>query len=218
VPNPGIAQLLIDSALKSELRRRLEEAPEEVFGEYSLSAEERALLRAPDHRLLPLLAEALGAQTRSEELAPPASPAPAVSLPVDSQMLPDAQMALTVIPCLVGGQIAYAAWIAPMHEGADPSRMPPPPGAMLPGQPLTPLHAVIQVSGAQLKDAGGNLRVNLWASFRQSTNAASPASAASAVLAPEVRAAAAAVHAATPAERYEKLLALAQSLEGGGAP
>jgi hypothetical protein len=215
VSKSGIAQLLIDSALRPELRRRLEEVPEEVFGEYSLGGDERALLRAPDHRLLPFLAEALGEALLDDE---PAAPEPALHVPVDSRMLPDAQMALTVIPCLVSGQIAYAAWIAPMHEGADPSRMAPPPGAMLPGQPLTPLHAAIQVSGAQSKDGDGNLRVNLWASFRQSTNAAFSAPGAGAAAAPEVRAAAAAVHAAAPLDRYEKLIALAQAFEGGSAP
>ncbi len=80
-------------------------------------------------------------------------------------------MALTVVPCVVGERIAFATWITPMHEGADPSRLPPPAGATLPGQPLTPLYAVIQLTAAQSKDAAGNAQVSMWAAFRQSSNA-----------------------------------------------
>ncbi|MGA7236819.1 MAG: hypothetical protein WBY44_14120, partial [Bryobacteraceae bacterium] len=136
------------------------------------------------------------------------------------------QMALTVLPCLVGDRIAYAAWITPLHEGGDPSRLPMPASATLPGQPLTPLHAVIQLSAAQSKDAAGNLQVSMWASFRQSSNTVAPAPPeaagnpdaspfASPLDSPEVQSAAAAVHAASPSDRYDKLVALTRALHGG---
>ncbi len=135
-------------------------------------------------------------------------------------------MALTVLPCLVGDRIAYAAWITPLHEGGDPSRLPMPAGATLPGQPLTPLHAVIQLSAAQSKDATGNLQVSMWASFRQSSNTVvpSPPEAAgnpdappfgSPLDSPEVQAAAAAVRSAAPDDRYKKLVALTHTLHRG---
>ncbi len=222
---PDITRLLIDSALQPELCRRLAEAPDGVFGEYELTAEERELLRRPDYRLLPLLGAALGtAQAQREPTESPA--APEIHTPNESRVIPDTQMALTVVPCLVAGQIAFAAWIAPMHEGADPSRIPAPAGAVLPGQPLTPLHAVIQLSSAASEDAAGTLQVSMWASFLKSTNAASPAPPEAAgnpasppfgspLDSPEVRDAAEAVHTAAPAERYEKLVTLTRALNGG---
>jgi hypothetical protein len=226
VAKPDIFQLLIDSALRPELRRRLAEAPEAVFDEYDLKPEERELLRHPDHRLLPLLGAALARAVHPEPRGAGLPACAKVHIQNDSRLLSDVQMALTVLPCLVGDRIAYATWIAPMHEGGDPSRLPMPAGASLPGRPLTPLHAVIQVSAAQSKDADGNLQVSMWASFRQSSNTAAPPSPetagdpdaspfASPLDSPEVQAAAAAVHAAPPAERHEKLVALTRTLHGG---
>ena len=55
LPKPGIDQLLIESALQPELRRRLLESPDEIFRDFDLSEEEKEILRRPDHRLLPLL-------------------------------------------------------------------------------------------------------------------------------------------------------------------
>jgi hypothetical protein len=224
VPKPDIFQLLVDSALRPDLQRRLAEAPDSVFDDYDLNPEERDLLRHPDHRLVPRLG-AVVARTIGLRPVDPDPPRDALN-PHDSRLLPDAQLALTVVPCLVGDRIAYATWIAPLHEGGDPSRLPLPPGATLPGQPLTPLHAVIQLSAAQSKDAAGNLQVGMWASFRQSSNVASPpppeaegnpevSPFASPLDSPEVQAAAAAVHAAPPSDRYEKLVALTRALHGG---
>src|ERR1700722_14558137 len=68
---PNIAQLLIDSVLQPELRRRLAETPSQVFGEYDLSDEERECLLNPDHRLLPLLGAALSA-AHADRLQPEA--------------------------------------------------------------------------------------------------------------------------------------------------
>jgi hypothetical protein len=219
---PGITRLLVDSALDAELRRRLAETPDDVFEEYELTVEERELLRNPDHRLLPLLGAALARREEAEAAPQPEE----IQVSAGSHLLPDSQMALTVVPCVVGGRIAFAAWIAPMHEGADPSRLPPPAGATLPGQPLTPLYAVIQLTAAQSKDAAGNAQVSMWASFRQSSNAvaAAPAETAgnperapfgSAMESADVRAAVAAVRSAAPADRYDKLVALTRTLRGG---
>ena len=163
---------------------------------------------------------------RITQVAQASRPARRPTLKATANYLPDAQMALTVLPCLVGDRIAYAAWITPLHEGGDPSRLPLPAGATLPGQPLTPLHAVIQLSAAQSKDAAGNLQVSMWASFRQSSNTVAPAPPeaagnpdaspfASPLDSPEVQAAAAAVHAAAPEDRYEKLVALTHTLHRG---
>jgi hypothetical protein len=234
VPKPDIFQLLVDSALRPELSRRLADAPDTVLNEYDLDAEERELLRHPDHRLLPRTT-GLRPVDPDPQSHPTSTQDPrGAGLPAcaeapnqnDSRMLPDAQMALTILPCVVGDRIAYAAWIAPLQEGGDPSRLPIPAGATLPGQPLTPLHAVIQLSAAQSKDAAGNLQVSMWASFRQSSNTAAPPPPEAAgnpeaspfgspLDSPEVQAAAAAVHEAPPADRYEKLVTLTRTLHGG---
>ena len=71
MPKPDITRLLIDSALHPELRARLRETPEEVFAEYDLTAEEREILRCPDHRLLPLLGAALGRREEAERSVEP---------------------------------------------------------------------------------------------------------------------------------------------------
>jgi hypothetical protein len=230
VPKPDIFQLLVDSALQPDIARRLAETPDNVFGDYDLTPEERELLRRPDHRLLPHLGAAVARATGLRPVDPASGaglPACAeVPSPDVSHLLPDAQMSLTVIPCLVGDRIAYAAWISPLHEGGDPSRLPIPAGASLPGQPLTPLHAVIQLSAAQSKDTAGNLQVSMWASFRQSSNQVAPpppeaagnpeaSPFASPLDSSEVRAAVAAVHSAPPEDRYEKLAALTRALSGG---
>ena len=216
--------MLVDSALQPELPHRLAETPERVFEDYDLSPEERDLLRHPDHRLLPHLGTAVARATGGSAEGLPAF-AEVVS-PVNSRLLPDAHIALTVVPCLVGDTIAYATWISPLQEGSEPSSLQIPAGASLPGQPLTPLHAVIQLSAAYSKDANGNLQVSMWASFRQSSNVISPpppeaagnpdaSPFASPTDSPDVQAAASAVHAASPADRYEKLVALTRSLHGG---
>jgi hypothetical protein len=210
VAKPDITRLLIDSALQPELRRRLAETPDAVFEQYDLTAEERELLRHPDQRLLPVLGAAL---QRDGQTHPPFSnPVP---LAIDSQLLPDTQMALTVVPCLIGERISFATWISPLPENGDPSRLPPPVGATLPGTPLAPLYAVINLSAARAKDANGDLRVNMWASFRQNSNAAAPRPELPANDSPEVKAAADAVLAAAPEERYEKLAALVRALRDG---
>ena len=207
---PDITRLLIDSALQPELRRRLAEAPDAVFEEYDLTAEERELLRHPDQRLLPVLGAALQREGQSQ---PPSSNPIAVT--INSRMLPDTQMALTVVPCLIGERISFATWISPLPENGDPSRMPPPAGATLPGTPLAPLYAVINLSAAQAKDANGDLRVNMWASFRQSSNAVTPPRELPAYDSHEVKTAAEAVRAAESEERYEKLAALVRALRRG---
>jgi len=229
VPKPDIFQLLVDSALRPELQQRLAETPDSVFDDYDLTPDERDLLRHPDYRLLPCTTGIRPVDAEASAQVPRGEGVPACGEtlnPDDNRVLPDAQLALTVVPCLVGDHIAYAAWIAPLHEGGDPSRLPLPAGATLPGQPLTPLQAVIQLSAAQSKDAAGNLQVSMWASFRNSSNTAAPAPPetagdpaaspfASPLDSPEVQAAAAAVHAAPPSDRYEKLVALTRALHGG---
>lgn len=219
---PGIDQLLIQSALDAELRRRLRESPDEVFQEFDLTEEERDVLRRPDHRLLPLLGAALTRQARPSDpdRAPEvSSEGAAPHAVIQARTLSDLSLALAVVPCVRAedGQatgISYAVWVNPLAEGVDPSSLPPPSGASLPGQPLAPLHVVLKISAIQLPDAGGWPQVGLSASLRQSSNIAGPplpGSAGAPESAPQsdaVRAAVAAVRAALPEERYGKLIAL----------
>lgn len=205
-----IARLLIDSALEPALRRQLAEAPDEVFARYELTLEERELLRNPDQRLLPMLGAALA---RREEAEQPVAEAPAMAGASDAVLLPDSLLALTVVPCAVEDRIAFAVWVSPIAEGVDPATLPVPAGATLPGTPLTPLHAVIQLSAARSKDD-----VSMWASFRQATNVFAPAPQQDAPIdSPEVQTAAAEASAAAAGERYEKLVALMHALRGGEA-
>jgi hypothetical protein len=231
VSQPDILQLLVDTAIQPELRRRLAEAPESVFEQYALTEEQRELLLHPDHRLLPLLGAAMASQAATGP-APAASPeARPLSIGADPTIpegheLRDSLMALTIVPCLTAERIAFVAWLSPMPEGADPSRFPMPAATALPGPALTPLHAVIQITAAQSKDACGNPHLSMWASFRQHTNAATvapPETAgnpdaspfASPIGSAEIEAAAAEVRAAAPADRYDKLVTLLGALRGG---
>ncbi len=224
--------MLIESALQPDLARRLRESPDAVFADYDLTTEEQEILRRPDHRLLGLLGAALKRQMESAtpaEESPTAAPAPAAR--IEARTLPDSCMALTVVPCVISenGQfkgISYVVWASPLPEGADPAAVPAPAGAVLPGQPLTPLYAVFQVSGVQSLDAEGHLQVGLWGALRRSTNVTPPPppEAAGDPDAPPfgsrldsepVRAAVAAVRQASSEERYGRLVDLMRALRGG---
>lgn len=221
---PGIDQLLIRSAIEPELQRRLRETPDEVFGEFDLTDEEQEILRRPDHRLLPLLGAALARQT-------PETTAAAVSEPVitvPAKSLPDLSLVLTIVPCLRpdNGGFTYAAWVSPLPAGADPSALPPPAGATLPGKPCPPLYAVISVSAVQLQDAAGSPQAGLWASLRSASNVTAPAPVetsgnpdlppfGSDPGSPAVRDAVAAVRHAPAAERYAALISLLRVLRTG---
>jgi hypothetical protein len=250
---PGIDRLLVRSALEADLRRRLLESPEEVFQEFDLTEEQQDLLRRPDHRLLPLLGSVLARQAESaDDSGPPAGKdryengrlvAPAVlppvtgpatrspALPGQPRTLPDTSLVLTVVPCarVEDGEpkgYSYAVWVNPLPEGADPANLPPPAGAVLPGQPLAPLHVVIQISAVEVPDASGRPQVGLSASLRQSSNIMGPPSPESAGI-PEdspfgsdlrsagVEAAVARVRTATREERYDRLIDLIGTLRGG---
>jgi len=179
-PKPGISELLIASALEVDLRRRLLESPDEVFQEFDLTEEEKELLRQPDRRLLRLLGEALADNVESSSPRPKASTAlPQPHAIVLARTLPDISLVLTLVPCAQyeDGRLstfAYAVWVNPLPQGADPASLPPPLGAVFPGQPLTPLHAVIQVSAVQMQDAAGGPQVGLSASLQQSSNITAP--------------------------------------------
>jgi len=232
VAKPKIDQLLIESALQPDLCRRLRESPDEVVESFDLTEEEKDILRRPDHRLLPLLGAALARQMQSPG---PAEEAPAVAAApptaIEARTLPDTLMVLTVVPCALreNGQfkgITYAVWVNPLPEGADPARLPPPAGAVLPGQPLAPLYAVIQISAVQSQDAAGNPQLGLWGSFRQSSNVSVPPPpesageiAASPFKSPldsaPVQAAVAAVRKASSGEKYDRLVDLLHVLHTG---
>ena len=230
LPKPGIDQLLIESALQPELRRRLLESPDEVFGDFDLSEEEKEILRRPDHRLLPLLGAALARQMESSVPlgeAPSVSPAPPAL--IEARTLPDTWLALTVVPCAQfeeGHRISYVVWANPIPEGGDPAALPPPAGVVLPGQPLAPLYVVIQLSAVQTQDAAGNPQVGLWASLRHSSNVAAPPPPETAgdpkaspfgsrLDSPQVQAAVAAVRGASREERYNRLIDLMRVLRSG---
>lgn len=222
-PKSGISQLLIDSAIDAEVYRRLQDAPEETYQEYALAEEECELLRHPDHRLLRFLGAAL--EHQAESPAPPMKAPPSTLPPATAQgsTLPDLSLVLTLVPCAQyeNGELrnfAYAVWVSPLAEGVDPASLGPPPGTVLPGQPLTPLHAVVQVSAVQLQDAAGEPHVGLSASLLQSTNLAAPPAVAvglavgRTLATEEVHRAVAAVRGASSDTRYGKLIELMHAL------
>ena len=213
------------------MRQRLLEYPEEIFQEFDLSEEERDLLRRPDHRLLRLLGAALADQGESSGPRPKASTAvPRPHAIVQARTLPDISLVLTLVPCAQyeNGRLntfAYAVWVNPLPQGADPASLPPPLGVVFPGQPLTPLHAVIQVSALQMQDAAGDPQVGLSASFQQSSNITSPPPPEAAgrpgvspfgsdLRSGEVQAAVAAVRNASSDQRYDRLIDLMHALLG----
>ena len=224
---PKINQLLIQSALQPDLCRHLLEAPDEVFRDFELTQEEQDILRRPDGRLLPLLGAALARQT--EMGSPPDASAKESLARVETRMMPDALLALTVVPCAVqeNGQfqgLAYGVSVSPLPESGDPAGLPLPAG--LPGQPLAPLYAVIQISAVLSQDAAGGVQAGLWASFRRSTNVAAPPPPETAgdpssppfgtrIDSGEVASAAAAVLDASREDRYDKLVDLLRAVRSG---
>src|SRR5262249_47983793 len=141
----GISRLLIASAIDPGVYHRLLESPEETFDEFDLADEDRELLRHPDHRLLRVLGAALAeenapasAAARAATIAAPPAVAGATQLgappemPTASALLPDMSLVLTLVPCALyeGGELrkfAYAAWVSPLPEGANPEAAVPPP-------------------------------------------------------------------------------------------
>jgi len=233
---PGVSQLLIASAIDVDLCRRLLESPEEVFQNFDLTEDEKDLLRRPDQRMLRLFGVALDQQRElslsdgSSDMREVSVAVPQPHAVVEARTLPGISLALTLVPCAQyeNGQLAtfaYAVWVNPLAEGTDPS-LSPPPGAALPGQPLTPLHAVIQVSAVQLTDQDGKPQVGLSASLRRSSNVTAPPPPESAgrpgtppfasdLGSAEVQAAVAAVRSASGEDRYGRLIELIHALRGG---
>jgi hypothetical protein len=216
VSKPGVDQLLIQAAIDPDTLRRLEKSPGEVFDSFELTGEERDILRHPDARLLGLLGRAL----RSAQ--PPASQAVVREAEADAapailaNTLQPTLLALTVVPCLnASGGLQFAVWVNPIAEGAIPATLPPPPGTALPGAPLAPLYAVIELDGVHTADAEGNPQVALWAQLRQATNIA-PAAAQTLAASDAVDAAAEAARTAPPHERYERLAQLVRAIEESG--
>ena len=226
----GVSQLLIASAIDADLRRSLLESPEETFQDYDLTEDEKDLLRQPDHRMLRLLGAALAQQRElSCNHAPQAAARPHAI--VEARTLPGISLALTLVPCAryENGKLstfAFAVWVNPLAEGADPAAQPLPQGAALPGEPLPPLHAVIQVSAVQMQDLDGKPQVGLTASLRRSSNVTAPPppeSAGRPETPPfgsdtgdtEVQAAISAVRSSSSEERYGRLLDLMRALRGG---
>jgi len=233
---PGVSQLLIASAMDVDICRRLLESPEEVFQNFDLTEDEKDLLRRPDQRMLRLFGVALDQQRElslsdgSSDMREVSVAVPQPHAVVEARTLPGISLALTLVPCAQyeNGQLAtfaYAVWVNPLAEGTDPS-LSPPPGAALPGQPLTPLHAVIQVSAVQLTDQDGKPQVGLSASLRRSSNVTAPPPPESAgrpgtppfasdLGSAEVQAAVAAVRSASGEDRYGRLIELIHALRGG---
>jgi hypothetical protein len=230
---PGISQLLIASAMDADLCRLLLESPEETFQDFDLSEDEKELLRRPDQRMLHLFGVALAQQRElsSSDAQQASAAAPQPHAVVEARTLPGISLALTLVPCAqyADGQLstfAYAVWVNPLAPGTDPAALPIPQGAALPGQPLTPLHAVIQVSAVQLPDQDGKPQVGLSASLRQSSNVSAPPPPESAgrpgtppfgsdLGSVEVQAAVAAVRNASGQDRYGRLIELIHALRGG---
>src|SRR5262245_56864554 len=244
----GITRLLIASAIDPDVYRRLRESPEETFDEFDLADQDRELLRHPDHRLLRVLGAALAEEIAPASAAtgvatmaaPPAAarapvagaprPGAPPEMPAAGAPLPDMSLVLTLVPCALydGGELrkfAYAAWVNPLPDGADPEALPPPPGTALPGKPLPPLRAVVRVSAIQMQDAAGNPLVGLAAALLQTTNmsappppeaAGNPAAIGRDLPTAEVQAAIAAVRRAPAEARYGKLIELLRVLHPEG--
>lgn len=244
----GIARLLIASAIQPDVYRRLRESPEETFDDFEITEEDRELLRHPDHRLLRVVGAALAEENAPASAAAnvatmaappvvageplPGAPRPGApsGMPTASSLPPAMSLVLTLAPCALydGGELrnfTYAAWVSPLPEGADPEALPPPPGTVLPGKPLPPLHAVVRVSALQMQDAEGNPLVGLSASLLQSTNmsappppetAGNPAAIDRNLAATQVQSAIAAVRCAPAAARYGKLIELLRVLHPEG--
>jgi hypothetical protein len=204
---PGIDRLLIASALDGDLRRRLLDTPDDVFPEFDLTEDEKDILRSPDQRLLPLLGAALARQSAAAAVLAPDMPA--------EQRQP---LALTLVPCAQyeNGRVVkvvYAAWVQPLPKGVDPASLPPPAGAALPGEPLAPLHAVIQVSVVQTQGA-----IGLSAALLQSSNMSAPPPrppVAGDLRSASVQTAIAAVRSASSQDRRARIVELLRALRGG---
>jgi hypothetical protein len=222
ISRPGIDQLLIASALDGDLRRRLLDTPDDIFPEFDLTEDEKDILRSPDQRLLPLLGAALARQSAAAALASPDTPAEPGQphAVIDARALPDVSLALTLVPCAQyeNGRIAkvvYAAWVNPLPEGVDPATLPPPAGAKLPGVPLAPLHAVIQVSVVEMQGA-----IGLSAALLQSSNMSAPPRqppVAGDLGSASVETAIAAVRSASSQDRRARIVELLRALRGGEA-
>jgi len=218
ISRPGIDRLLIASALDGDLRRRLLDTPDDVFPEFDLTEDEKDILRSPDQRLLPLLGAALARQSAAA-LAPdtPAEQRQPHAV-LEARTLPDVSLALTLVPCAQyeNGRIVkvvYAAWVNPLPEGVDPASLPPPAGAALPGEPLAPLHAVIQVSVVQTQGA-----IGLSAALLQSSNMSAPPPrppVAGDLRSASVETAIAAVRSASSQDRRARIVELLRALRGG---
>jgi hypothetical protein len=214
----GIDQLLIASALDAELRRRLQESPEEAFQGFDLTEEEKDLLRHPDHRLLRLLGAALARERAPLGQADSADAQPQAV--IEGATLPDVSLVLTLVPCAKYengrlDKINYAVWVKALPAGADPASLPLPQDIVFPGQPLTPLHAVIQVSALQMQDMNGNPLIGLSAVFRKSSNISAPPPPGSDLDAPEIQTAIARVRSAATEQRHDRLINLLHSLHRG---
>ena len=218
---PGVSDLLIQSALDAVLLERLRTHPDDVFAEYDLSEEERETLRMPDERMLKLLGRAVRqAQSereldRSAEVDDSSREAALLEPPmILPNTLPPMLLALTVVPCVgADGLTRYAVWVNPMAEGTVPATLPPPAGATLPGTPLAPLYAVIEIDGVQASDGTGNTQLELWAQFRQATNSETGVGRGNSKD-PAVEEAVAAVRGASPQTRRDRLVDLARTLQG----
>ena len=219
ISRPGIDRLLIASALDGDLRRRLLDTPDDVFPEFDLTEDEKDILRSPDQRLLPLLGAALARQSAAAVLAPdlPAEPRQPHAV-LEARTLPDISLALTLVPCAQyeNGRIVkvvYAAWVNPLPEGVDPASLPPPAGAALPGQPLAPLHAVIQVCAIETQGA-----IGLSAALLRSSNMSAPPPrppVAGDLCSASVETAIAAVRSASGQDRRARIVELLRALRGG---
>jgi hypothetical protein len=219
---PGIDQLLIATAIDAELRRQLEESPEEAFQGFDLKEEEKDLLRHPDHRLLRLLGAALARERESSafQAQGDSEVSQQPHAVIEGATLPEVSLVLTLVPCAKYedgrlDKINYAVWVKPLPAGTDPASLQTPPEMVFPGQPLTPLHAVIQVSALRMQDMNGNPLIGLSAVFRKSSNLSAPPPPGSDLDAPEIQAAIAGVRRATTEQKYDRLIDLLHSLHLG---
>ena len=228
----GVRELLIRAALDVDFRRQILSDPEATFAEYALSDEQREILRSADERMHDLLGAAVRAglssqnESRSSESTAAAEENPkGEPPPVDSEA-GDARLLLQVVPDVRqeegGVRIAYTASLHALPEGTDPESVPIPDEAAQ-GSGLPPLRMVVQVTPTIHTGDDRQTRIAFSASLKTLFDSDAPRARSGdspwnhQTESRAARQAAEAVRAASPEDRFDRLLALAQALEIGDA-
>jgi len=222
-------RVLVRYLLDEGFRAHMDAAPEAALAEYDLTEEERAALIARDDRVLDLIGAEVRASPREPGVAPPPEPHDeAAAVAPEDITLPEVALYLRLVPRTSrdeAGQlrVQYLTRIYPS---------PPDPAVPLPGGPGIPERddpalklpeATFRLRLApQVYRRGEDLEVHYRGAIHAVGPEAPPATR-STVASPwghdtgsaAVRAAAEAVHAAEPEDRYAAILDLITAMKGG---